>query len=220
MKRSTRFAAVVVAGLGLVALTQGTTGCSVSSQVNSVFMGLDGQGDRPRDTFYPDTQTIFCDVDWVGRDPDTTVNAIIHQHRAEQPIYAGTGALQQVEYEWAVGEAVGGEKKSIIGFAWTLQGPTGPAPFPVGEYTCDIVVNGVPSGSTKFFITYPGCQKTDPSSCGGAGTDCPLGGAATPGAICLGIYKDQAQCPSLNHATTNDACTCNANGDGLWACTP
>ena len=165
----------------------------------------------------PTRSQIFCDIDWVGRDPDTTVNAFIHQHKAEQVI--GTGSLGSVERLWAVGESVGGEQKSIISFAWTLTSDAGGvAPFPVGEYTCDVYVNGVSAGASKFDITYPGCQKTDPSNCGGDGTDCPLGGAAFPGAICIGIYRDQAKCPSVSAATTPTACTCNQNGDGLWAC--
>ena len=35
----------------------------------------------------------------------------------------------------------------------------------------------------------------------------------------IGLYRDQAQCPSVTAATTPTACTCNTNGDGLWACT-
>lgn len=208
-------AVFVVASAGL-ALTQATTGCTASSQVTSVFMCLDGEGNRPRDTFYPDTLTIFCDIDWVGRDPDTTVNAFIHQHKGEQVL--GSGSLAPVERLYGVGEAVGGEQKSIISFSWTLQSDGGgQAPFPVGNYTCDVEVNGQPSGSAKFDITYPGCNKTDPSQCQGPGTDCPLGGAATNGAICLGIYRSGAQCPSVNNTTNATDCTCD-DASGLWKC--
>lgn len=210
-------AAFVATGIGLVTITHATTGCGAASQVNTVFMALDGEGARPRDTFYPDTTTIFCDIDWVGRNPDTTVNAFIHQHKGEQVL--GTGSLGPVERLYAVGEAVGGEQKSTISFSWTLQSDAGgPAPFPVGSYTCDVEVNGEKAGSAAFDITYPGCKRDDPSNCQGAGTDCPLGGAAFPGAICLGIYRDQAQCPSVNLTTDSTNCTCNGNSDGLWAC--
>jgi hypothetical protein len=209
-------AAFVATGIGLVALTHGTTGCSVASQVSSVYMALDGEGARPRDTFYPDTLTIFCDVDWVGRDPDTTVNAFIHQHKGEQA--PGTGSLAPVERLYGVGEVVGGEQKSNISFAWTLQSDAGgPQPYPVGHYTCDVEVNGVAAGSAPFDITYPGCQKTDPSNCQGPGTDCPLGGAATGGAICLSIYKNGSQCPSVNNTTNPTDCTCD-DASGLWKC--
>jgi hypothetical protein len=210
--------AFFIAGLGLVALA--STSCSVTSQVNSIFMALDGEGNRPRDTFYPDTTAIFCDIDWVGRDPDMTLNAFIHQHKGEQVI--GTGSLVSVERLYAVGEVDPGEQRSIVSFSWTLQSDNGgPAPFPVGEYTCDIEVNGVSAGNSKFEITYPGCNRTDPSNCSGGlpppGTDCPLGGAALPGSICLGIYRTGAQCPSTNNTANPTDCTCD-DASGLWQC--
>jgi hypothetical protein len=86
-------------GLGLFAIAP-TTGCGAASQVNSVFMALDGEGNRPRDTFYPDTQTIFCDIDWVGRDPDTTVNAFIHQHKGEQVPARGASSGSSTSGRW------------------------------------------------------------------------------------------------------------------------
>jgi hypothetical protein len=208
-------AAFVTTGGGILAATG--TACSDATQVNQVFMALDGEGNRPRDTFYPDTESIFCDIVWTGRNPDTTVNAFIHQSMGEQVL--GTGSLTGVARLWAVGEAVGGEQLSTISFAWKLQSDAGGnAPFPVGTFSCDVEVNGQKAGSSTFYITYPGCLKNDPTSCGAAGTDCPLGGAATPGAPCLGIYKGGAQCPSVNNTADPVNCTCDA-GTGLWACT-
>jgi hypothetical protein len=209
--------AFVTAG-AVLTFAPATTGCSASTQVISVFMALDGTGNRVRDTFYPDTTSIYCDIDWVGRDPDTTLNAFIHQHKGETA--PGSGSLAPVDRILGVGESNPGEQNAIVSFTWSLTSTDGGGtpPYPVGEFTCDIQVNGVAAGSTTFDITYPGCKKTDPSNCGGDGTDCPLGGAAINGTVCIGLYRDGANCPSTTAASTTNACTCNKDGNGLWAC--
>jgi hypothetical protein len=209
-------AALTMGAVGLAAMTTATTGCSTTSQVRQIFMALDGTGDRTRDTFYPDTTQIFCDVVWAGRSPDTTIDAVIVQTKGEDII--GSGSVVPVDRLFAVGEVVGGENLSTLSFTWTVQADGGgTAPFPVGSYQCQVSVNGENAGASNFFITYPGCAKNDPTSCGGAGTDCPLGGAAVPGAPCLGFYKIGAQCPSIGDLTNASGCNCDG-ASGVWQC--
>ena len=81
-------ATVVAGSVGIVTTT---TGCEGTAQARPIFMARDGQGYRPRDTFYPDTTTISCDVWFAASNNDETVDVAIVQTKGEDPLYSGTG---------------------------------------------------------------------------------------------------------------------------------
>jgi len=165
-----------------------TTSCSAASEVKAVYMALDSNGDRVRDTFYTDTTTIVCNIDWVGNSADTTIDAKIVQ---TSPI----GAVM------AAGEQPGTEGEASFSFTWTMQSASGggTAPFPTGTFECDVTVNGEPAGISKFQILWPPKDSK--------GNECPAEGAATPGAQCQGWVEQGSVCPSA--ANLAQQCSCN-----------
>ncbi len=169
------------------------TGCSAGSEVRHVYMALDGQGDRKRVEFYPDTVAIYCDADYVGTKPDTTVQAQIHRYSD------GNGP----EAILAAGENASGTTQGVVAFTWTQ--PTNAdgvqVGYPVGNYTCDVSVNGVSAGSAPFKVVYP-----DPP--------CPAAGVATPGQNCATYFPAGATCP---HSADdyNKSCVCDGS---TWQC--
>ncbi|HSQ65111.1 MAG TPA: hypothetical protein VLM85_17940 [Polyangiaceae bacterium] len=188
-----------VAGLG-------TASCSAASEVRAVYMSLDSGGARVRKTFYTDTTSISCVIDWVGNSADTTIDAVIKQTYKEDPnnpgsIMAFAGAIM------AAGEQAGTEGEATYAFTWTMQSPNGGgvAPYPIGKYECDISVNGEAAGTTGFDIEYPTPDSNKHM--------CPAEGAATPGAACAGWVVQGATCPSA--ADMSQTCVC---GGATWSC--
>ncbi len=192
--------AAATLGLGLTAVLglTTTTGCSDAGQARQVFAALDGAGDRPRTQFFTDTATIYCDVVWVGKGTDETMNVQFLQTTGEEPIYDGTNTLVNVSRLWAAGEDVPGEGASTVGFAFgapsAIDGGT-TLPFPVGHYKCLVTVQGVNAGEADFDVIYPT-------------PDCPALGAAYDGLSCVG-YQQNAKCPNDSaYDPTNPSCTC------------
>ena len=147
--------AAATLGLGLTAVLglTTTTGCSDAGQARQVFAALDGAGNRPRSQFFTDTSTIYCDVVWVGKGSDETIDIQFLQTTGEEPIYNGTNQLVNVSRLWAAGEDAPGEGNSTIGFAFgTPSAIDGGAtlPFPVGHYKCLATVQGVSAGRKLF----------------------------------------------------------------------
>ena len=172
--------------------------CSSSASVRSVTTALDGQNDRPRNTFYPDTNSIFCNVEFVGQKRDTTLQVFIRQIRAENgwggPLQASNVLVGGQEYVPQPGS-------QIVSFS--LQHPsTGSdqAPYPVGVFQCEVQVNGELASIAQFQIVYPN-------------PDCPPLGA-TAGTVCRGYHRPNASCAGNNQA---QKCSCDPNS-GKWSC--
>ncbi len=196
LSRWRRWLALPLAGaLALPALMS----CSAGSEVRSIKMALDGSNDRPRTTFYPDTQTLYCNVEFVGQRRDTTLQIYIRQNKRES---AWGGNLENCNVILGAIEAVPQTGSSIQSLqAQHPQPPEGSSdelPFPVGEFTCEVVVNGVLAGTAPFKITYPT-------------PDCPPIGAI-PGTSCRGWHKPNAKCSQADQAKS---ATCNPT-TGVW----
>ena len=184
--------------------------CSSAVETRDVYMALDTAGDRPRDTFFTDTKEIFCNVDYVGQRRDTTVQARIHQISREISWGAGGPPAPWPEANYILGgaEKAPGVGQQTLSFGLTvvpLPGSSAPAggqlPWPVGDYRCEITVNGVPQGSAPYRIIYPSCPELP----------------VTLSTACLEFVKPNQECPSQNQAVK---CKCDADGPlkGLWNC--
>ena len=202
--------AVVVAGVGAV-LTTSSTGCTSASQVRQVFMALDGAGDRPRNTFFTDTTTIYCDIVFSGYSNDETIDVQFVQDKGEDPIFNGSGDTNQpVQRDWGSAETVPGTGIQTIGF--TLNRPQAvdggtTLPFPVGHWKCLVSVNGDSAGEADFTIEYPT-------------PDCPATGGAYDGLECVD-HKVGSTCPSDSNLGNATACTCQGTPDPttrVWVC--
>lgn len=186
----------------------GSVACSAASQVSDVYMALDTNGDRPRNVFFTDTKQISCNVDWVGRNPDMTVQGQFIQTWSENP--PGSGALQECPTQpdgrpgcalMGANEQAGPEGEATLSFTWTQQSASGGGkePYPVGRYECRIFVNGESAGIAQFEVQYP--------------DGCPADTAAVDGAACAGWVKLGATCRDA--ADFTKTCTC---GGATWSC--
>ena len=198
--------------LGLPLLIAGSGGCYGTAQVRQVFMALDANGDRVRDTFYTDSTAIICNVLYAGSDPDTTMVANFVQTSGEPNLFDGSNNVGPASRVWASIEIAPSEGDSIQSFQ--LDPPTpvsGGArfPYPVGSWKCIITVNGQNAGESDFKVVYPT-------------PDCPESGVASQGQNCT-AYQANASCP--NSDNTAASCTCvNAppgntdQGLRVWSC--
>jgi hypothetical protein len=210
-------ATLVAGSIGTVVCT---TGCEGTSQVRDIFMALDGQGFRPRNTFYTDTTVIYCDVTFSAASNDETVDVQFVQNTGESTLYDGSDSRNQVKRLWVANEAAPTAGLSTVSFTFDqpqLTGGGGPAPYAVGDYECDITVNGAPAGSVPFTVQYPG-------PAGQPGKDCPAGGGANSTLSCMG-YRAHDQCPSDENFALPTACTCPSASDvggdptlRMWQC--
>ncbi|CAN5682842.1 hypothetical protein BH09MYX1_BH09MYX1_59240 [soil metagenome] len=176
--------------------------CSAGTkETRTVTMALDGSNDRPRTQFYPDTNIFYCNAEVVGQKRDTTVQIFIRQIKAEQ---GWGGPLVDSNYLLVGGEFVPPPGASIVSLG--IDHPKPPKdvqtdtvlPYPVGEFRCEVVVNGVLQDVEPFKIIYAPCP----------------GLAAVPGAGCQEIYPPNSKCPAIDQKIT---CTCGATS-GVWEC--
>lgn len=123
---------------GLASSLASTASCGTPTEVRAVYTALDSNGDRRRTHFYTDTDSIFCDVDYVGDRKDITVNAVLRQVTSEpcpfayypNPLSCPGGDARQTS--WAapqqsanfvlsVLEQTPGSGTTTLGFSWQQQ---------------------------------------------------------------------------------------------------
>jgi hypothetical protein len=175
--------AVLVASAGLaVAACRGDT-------VSDVYTALDGSGVRRRTAFYTDTETIFCVAVVTGAPSGTTVNAKIRQLSAQ---------AEPVDLLLAVGEDVASGASTTVAFELQKPADNPNGAWPVGQFRCEIYLDGIEDASTSFEIQMP---------------DCPLYPVAT-GDLCAGYYPANARCLAVDQTKT---CVCDP-ASGNWQC--
>ncbi len=234
MRRLAGISMLLLTGMGLVGSLGTTTSCGSPVEVRSVYMALDGAGNRRRTHFYTDTNTIFCNVDFVGDRQDLTVNAVLRQTTSENcpsflypdPAKCGTGnplttswgqPLIKVNYVLSVLEQAPGVGSTTIAFSWSptsgtegkdaasapTSGTAPPPPWPVGQYRCDIYVDGKLQGGKDFDIRFPGPEgaafvETDHTFCPDSpvkpGVQC--WDYVLPGATCKTAFGAVCKCPT------------------------
>lgn len=220
--------ATLAGGIGSV---MGTSACGNAQQIRRVYTALDGNGDRPRTTFFTDTEAIYCNAEYVGDRRDLTVNAIMRITRSEacpamltanpsDSKCAGSwgGPLSASNWVLAIGEVAPGTGVQTLSFALTKV-PVAPAdggqapnaeqiPFPVGHYKCEIYVNGVAQDHADFDVDFPKkVGATDQFN-----SACPVA-PVQPDGLCYDFVKPGTQCPESNQGVI---CTCNPAG--VWSC--
>jgi hypothetical protein len=162
-------------------------------------MALDGDGARKRTVFFTDTQSIWCDVDYSSGRKDVTFDAEI---RAVRLWSDADAALVPADVVMAYGETAGQPGTgSTAGFEWLVQDASGSpaaegsAPYPVGDFRCDVMMDGDVVASLPFSVEYPSC---------------PLVPVA-PGVACAGWVREGSVCPDAKGL----GCVCSA---GVWTC--
>jgi hypothetical protein len=162
-------------------------------------MALDGMGARKRAAFFTDTESIWCDVDYSSGRADLTLGMRV---RATRLWDDATRSMMPVDAVLAVGEIAGQQGTDLTaGFEWQLLGPDGSMvppgtiPYPVGDFVCDVTLDGSPVASLPFTVTFPTCPVP------------PVVG----GSPCAGWVEEGSRCTDMLGHT----CRCSV---GAWAC--
>jgi hypothetical protein len=207
--------------VGLTAILA-TPGCDAASQVRQVYLALDGQGLRVRNEFFTDTASIFCDVVWSGRGTDNSVQAVFTQTAGEMTLFDGTGTdpskWTPVNRQWGAAEQNPPAGVATLSFelpTFSNLENGDPLPYPVGQWTCTLSVNGEEAGSSDFTVLYPPAEN-------GNLNGCPPAYVTSTGNSCAG-YIQGAQCPSAAQDNQNTACQCilpdgGGPADRVWLC--
>jgi hypothetical protein len=182
---------VVVASLGAVA-------CATAG-IQRAYMALDGAGDRKRTEFFADTQAIYCDVDYSSGRTDLTIDARI---RSTQLWSEAAQDFVPFDAVVASGEVVGQQGTgNTAGFQWTLVTPDGGAaemqsvPYPVGDFTCELMLDGELAASVPFTVRFPACPVPP----------------VVDGVACAGWVQAGSVCADV----LGNPCTCMG---GVWQC--
>ena len=176
-----------------------TLGACDTAGIDRAYTALDGMGARKRTEFFTDTQSIWCDVDYSSGRADVTLGMRV---RATRLWDEATRKTVPVDAVLAVGEVVGQQGTDLTaGFEWQLLdsrgnvAPAGTIPYPVGDFVCDVTLDGSPVDSLRFSVAFPACPVP------------PVVG----GAPCAGWVEEGSRCTD----TLGQTCTCSA---GAWAC--
>jgi hypothetical protein len=174
-------------------------GACDTAGVDRAYTALDGTGARKRTAFFTDTESIWCDVDYSSGRADLTIGMRVRATRLWDDT---THSMAPANAVLAVGEVAGQRGTDLTaGFEWQMLGPDGnPAPvgtipYPVGDFVCDVTLDGSPVDSLAFSVSFP---------------DCPAPPVVV-GAECAGWVEEGSRCTDMLGHT----CTCAA---GAWAC--
>jgi hypothetical protein len=160
---------------------------------SKTFMSIDSNGDRPRTTFFTDTIAIYCGGTFSSGTTDVTVNAVVREtalsgtpvnviisNGEEAPGKGTNNVVFQLSKVTADGTMVGDNE------AW-----------PVGNFQCELSVNGDLKATLPFSIETPACPVYP----------------AQDGTVCQGFYSVGSICPAADQTRS---CTCEATG--TWSC--
>jgi hypothetical protein len=172
-------------------------GCDTAG-LQRAYMALDGSGNRRRSAFYTDTETIWCDAEYSTGRADLTIDVRI---RSTQLWNEATQQIEPIAATMANGE-IAAEKgtDSIAAFQWVQLLPDGSMPqmalpYPVGDFVCDITLDGQLAASVPFTVDFPACPVPP----------------VIDGVSCDGWVKAGSSCPDA----VGHMCTCTG---GSWTC--
>lgn len=157
------------------------------------YMALDAQGNRKRDVFYTDTESIYCVTEMASGVTDVTVVAKLRARAAYDQF---TGRPHEL------GTLIGAEEQAPgigedLTVAFLIEKPEGVEFYPAGRLVCELYLDGKLERSLDFEVRYPKCpfepvKADDP---------------------CAGLVLFDSECPSPDGLT----CRCSSES-GLWEC--
>lgn len=173
-------------------------GCNVHSSVSSVYLALDGEGNRRRTTFHTDSTEVNCIAEVASGRSDETIEIYIRQ------LKDSTNA--KTDRVVAYAEAASTPSENPTRYVVRLVGtdatgkPQAEAPIPSGVFTCEVRIDGAKDAEAQFVVAFPECPDL----------------AIAPGSICAGFYPDGKSCKA-NGRTSTSGGTCTCQG-GKWGC--
>jgi hypothetical protein len=200
-------ATVPIALTALVVLSSAPA-CSNTAGVSEVYMSLDGDGSRRRDTFFTDSTEIHCIAKAMFGRPDVTVRGTFH--RKKQYDFKKDTFVDVDAYSGGIdlhpNRTSGQKEPTVLDFSFARVDssgtPSDKIPYLAGHYTCEIELDGEIAKSADFDIIFP---------------ECPLS-QLTTGSTCLGYFRAGDQCPKNGlKGDPNPTCECD-DKTGAWKC--
>ena len=176
--------------ISLIALSL-IVGCDTAGFKRS-YLALDSEGNRKRDTFFTDSEAIFCVAELASGVEDTTVQGAFELRAIFSPENG-----QKEEFRQFIGsaEVVTGAGEDLTASFEFLRTPS-ERPYLAGEYACRLYLNGVLESELLFAIRFP---------------ECPIAPLES-GFRCAGFVLAGQTCAG----PTGESCVCGTSG--LWEC--
>ena len=187
-----------------VVLTGTLLACATTARVSDLYMALDSDGFRKRNTFFTDSKELHCIVEMgVGRN-GVTVEAIIRQLQVYDfasnsyiDVYRVAG---NAEKEFSAREG-----KQTLDVTLIPPVPDGAnqesAPFLPQRAQCEAYIDGVLEKTTVYNINFAPCPTA----------------AIVQGSLCFGFYKENDQCPKFG-ISSRDGKNCVCSIVKGWQC--
>lgn len=200
MRRALRATATAIA-LASGASALSATGCSTAG-LRDAYTALDESGLRRRDVFFTDGTVLYCVAEVSSGREDLTVDALIRQTVAYDEAADKT---TEVDIVAAIASSGPGRAQGVnVAVSLTPANadgtPNEDGAFPVGEYLCEIYLDGELEASVPFRIDFPSCPAY----------------AIAPNSACQGFFRRNTTCPRFG-ASSLDKSECKCT-DGLWRC--
>lgn len=167
------------------------TGCDTAGFTRA-YLALDSDGNRRREVFFTDTESIFCVGEMASGVDDVTVNATL---RASQLYDPRDGHPYDVSYIVGLGEEAPGKGEDIT-VAFELKRSDDATPYSAGRFECELSLDGEVKERLPFEIVFPSCPQA------------PIHG----GEVCAGFVLEGAQC----EGALGKPCRCTK--EGSWSC--
>ena len=172
------------------ALLLTTLGCDTAG-FSDAYMSLDPSGRREREHFYTDTESIYCFGKLASGVEDLTVSATVRAQRLYDPV---SGEPREADLFLGTEDMAPGAGEEIeISFLLEHEPD---APYPAGEFVCELALDGELVESLPFQIRFPACPEAP----------------VFTGSVCAGFVLPGARCPGA----LSGSCTCQS--DGVWSC--
>jgi hypothetical protein len=171
--------------------------CLISCNTAAIkrsYMSLDQDGSRKRSVFYTDTDEIYCIGELAIGRKDISVTAALRSTSLAPPPSGSSVPLASTLASKDVSPSSTG---SDVVVSFQLLKSNLKAPWPAGDFGCDLSIDGELSASVPFQIAYPDCPVQPPLD----GDTC--AGFFLPHSVCVGAISAQS-------------CECNAAGN--WQC--
>ena len=185
----------IIWGTLLFALPVLSAACTATANVDDAYMALDAQGDRRRNIFFTDSAAIYCVAEFASVRKDVTLNIKLHQ--LSRYDYAQNQLVGYDAYPTEVEIAPGPSGRGLQSLMLVKEDAKGVQadglPYQVGDYECQILLDGQKQKTVKFSIQFPPCP------------DAQILGNST----CFGFYRLGDRCPELGAASQQQiSCTC------------
>lgn len=192
IEHSTR--ALNVARALLLALGALLVSACNTAAVKRSYMSLDQDGSRKRTTFYTDTDTIYCIGELAIGRKDVSVTAALLTTALSPP---PSGKPLPFASTLAVKDVTPGGTGSDVVASFELLKSSLTAPWPAGDFSCELSIDGELAASNPFHILYPDCPLVPPQQ----------------GDSCAGFFLPKSTCAG---AISAQSCVC--SDDGSWQC--